>query len=239
MQLIGLLGGMSWQSTAEYYRILNDLVQDREAGLHSARCLVYSVDFASIEAMQADGRWDDAGAVLGEAARSLETAGADFVVLCTNTMHKVADQIEAAIDIPLLHLADTTAAAIKEQDITKVGLLGTRFTMSQEFYRGRLESHGLQVVVPTPDDQAIVNDIIYQELCLGIIKPESREAYRTVIARLIDEGAQGIIYGCTEIELLVDQTDSKVPVFATTRLHCEAAADRAMALGPVRRPDLP
>lgn len=240
MQLIGLLGGMSWQSTAEYYRILNELVQDREDGLHSARCLLYSVDFASIEAMQSEGRWDDAAAVLGEAARSLETAGADFVVLCTNTMHKVADQIQTAINVPLLHLADTTAAAIKGLDnIATVGLLGTRFTMSEEFYRGRLEGHGLKVIVPNADDQKNVNDIIYQELCLGITKPGSRQAYRDVIARLIDEGAQGIIYGCTEIELLVDQTDSEVPVFATTRLHCEAAVDRAMAFGQVRRPDLP
>lgn len=239
MQLIGLLGGMSWQSTAEYYRVLNELVQNREEGLHSARCLLYSVDFADIEAMQVEGRWDDAAVALGRAAQALETAGADFIVLCTNTMHKVADQIQAAISIPLLHLGDTTAEAIKEHDVTTVGLLGTRFTMSQDFYRDRLAQHGLRVLVPTAEDQQIVSDIIYNELCLGVTKEESREEYRRVIRTLVDEGARGIIYGCTEIELLVDQSDSAVPVFATTRLHCEAAADRAMAFGQVRRPELP
>ncbi|GIF16378.1 aspartate/glutamate racemase family protein [Actinoplanes teichomyceticus] len=239
MQLIGLLGGMSWQSTAEYYRLLNELVQDRAEGLHSARCLLYSVDFAAIEAMQAQGRWDEAAVALGQAARALETAGADFVVLCTNTMHKVADRIQAAIGIPLLHLADTTAAAVKEAGVTTVGLLGTRFTMSEDFYRDRLAGHGLRVIVPGPEDQRIVSDIIYDELCRGITTQRSREAYRRVIRQLVADGARGIVYGCTEIELLVDQSDSEVPVFATTRLHCVAAVERALASAPVRRPGLP
>ncbi|MEV7228015.1 MULTISPECIES: aspartate/glutamate racemase family protein [Polymorphospora] len=239
MQLIGLLGGMSWQSTMEYYRILNDLVRQRRDGLHSARCLVYSVDFAAIEAMQAEGRWDDAGTVLASAARALEDGGADFIVLCTNTMHRVADQIQRSVTIPLLHLGDTTAAAVKGRHIQTVGLLGTRFTMEQAFYRDRLAAHGLRVVVPSESDQKIVSDIIYDELCLGVVRPESRAAYREIIGKLVDEGAQGVIYGCTEIELLVDQSDSAVPVFPTTRLHCEAAVDRATGPGPVRRPELP
>jgi aspartate racemase len=239
MQLIGLLGGMSWQSTAEYYRILNELVQERRGGLHSARCLLYSVDFAAIEAMQVEGRWDEAAEALTLAARTLGSAGADFVVLCTNTMHKVADRIQEAIQIPLLHLGDTTAAAVKGRGIETVGLLGTRFTMSESFYHDRLASHGLQVVVPSAQDQQAVNDIIYGELCVGVTRPQSRAVYRSVIRRLVDAGAQGVIYGCTEIELLIDQSDSPVPAFATTRLHCEAAADRALAIGHVREPALP
>lgn len=239
MRLIGMIGGMSWQSTAEYYRLLNQLVQDRGDGLHSARCLLHSVDFATIEAMQVAGRWEEAGALLGEAARALAAAGADFIVLCTNTMHKVAEQIERAAGIPLLHLADATAEAVVAGGITTVGLLGTRFTMAEEFYRGRLARHGLEVVVPEPADQTLVNDIIYRELCLGVITEESRAAYREVIARLVAAGARGVIYGCTEIELLVDQSDSAVPVFATTRVHCEAAVALASGPGPVRRPELP
>ncbi|GGN50829.1 aspartate racemase [Actinoplanes campanulatus] len=239
MRLIGLLGGMSWQSTAEYYRLLNDLTHERLGGLHSARCVLYSVDFAAIEAMQAEGRWDEAGTALGEAARALEAAGADFVVLCTNTMHKVADRVAAAVGIPLLHLGDTTAEAVKRRGVTTVGLLGTRFTMAEDFYRGRLAGHGLTVLVPSTEDQRIVNDIIYDELCLGIVKPESRDAYRRIIGRLIEDGAEGVIYGCTEIELLVGEDDSAVPVFPTTRLHCEAALDHALRPDPPRRPGLP
>ena len=239
MGLIGLLGGMSWQSTAEYYRLLNELTQERLGGLHSARCVLYSVDFAAIETMQAEGRWEEAGTLLGAAAAMLESAGADFVVLCTNTMHKVADRIEAAAGIPLLHLGDTTAEAVKRRGVTRVGLLGTRFTMSQDFYRDRLAGHGLEVIVPSPEDQRIVSDIIYDELCLGIVRPESREAYRRVISDLVGAGAEGVIYGCTEIELLVDDTDSSVPVFPTTRLHCEAALDRALQAVPPRASGLP
>lgn len=229
MRLIGLLGGMSWQSTAEYYRLLNELVQERLGGLHSARLVLHSVDFAGIEVLQSEGRWDEAGALLGEAAKSLEAAGAEFVVLCTNTMHKVADRIQESIGIPLLHLGDTTAEAVKRRGIRTVGLLGTRFTMAEEFYRGRMTGHGLTVLVPDAEDQRIVNDVIYRELCLGVVRPESREAYRRIIARLIDDGAEGVVYGCTEIELLVDQTDSAVPVFPTTRLHCEAAVTTALS----------
>lgn len=239
MQLIGLLGGMSWQSSAEYYRILNELVQQRQDGLHSARCLLYSVDFAAIEAMQAEGSWEAAAGTLASAAKVLEAAGADFIVLCTNTMHKVADQIQAAVGIPLLHLADTTAVVVKEHRVRRIGLLGTKFTMTDAFYRDRLASHGVETVVPDPDDQQVVHKIIYDELCQGIVRPESREKYRRIIDRLIESGAEGIIYGCTEIELLVDESDSRVPVFPTTRLHCEAAADRAMGSGRVRCPQLP
>jgi aspartate racemase len=228
-RVIGMLGGMSWESTAEYYRLANELVRHRLGGLHSARCLVASVHFAEIEALQVTGEWDRAGEVLAEVAKGLEAGGAELLVVCTNTMHKVADQIEAAIDIPLLHLADTTAAAIRRTGLTTVGLLGTAFTMEQAFYRDRLASHGLTVLVPPPDDRAQVHRIIYDELCLGVIKAESRQIYRGVIERLAAAGAQGIVLGCTEIELLVSAADSPVPVFATTRLHVEAAVDASLA----------
>jgi aspartate racemase len=239
MQLIGLLGGMSWESTAEYYRIANELVRDRCGGLHSARCLTYSVDFAPVERMQADGRWDEAAEALCLAARTLEAAGADFLVLCTNTMHKVADAVTAAVDIPLLHIGDTTAAAVTRAGVGRVGLLGTGFTMSQPFYADRLASWGLDVVLPSPADQEVVHRIIYDELCLGVIRDGSREEYRRVIGSLVAAGAEGVIYGCTEIELLVGPEDSSVPVFPTTRLHVEAAVERALAGSPVRRPELP
>ena len=229
MQLIGFLGGMSWESSAEYYRLANQTVRERLGGLHSARCILYSVDFAEIERMQAEGRWDEAAAALGTAAKSLESAGADFVVLCTNTMHKVADGVAAAIGIPLLHIGDTTATAVKDAGVRRVGLLGTGFTMAEPFYADRLRSHGLDVIVPSPEDQATVHRIIYDELCLGVVRDESREAYRRVIRSLVDAGAEGVIYGCTEIELLVGPEDSDVPVFPTTRLHVEAAVDRALA----------
>ena len=228
MQLIGFLGGMSWESSAEYYRLANETVRDRLGGLHSARCIMYSVDFADIERMQAEGHWEDAAATLGDAAKALEAAGADFVVLCTNTMHKVADEVGAAIGTPLLHIGDTTAAAVKAAGVRRVGLLGTGFTMAEPFYADRLRSHGLDVVVPSADDQATVHRIIYDELCLGVIRDESREAYRQVIRRLVQAGVEGVIYGCTEIELLVGPDDSDVPVFPTTRLHVEAAVDRAL-----------
>lgn len=228
MHLMGLLGGMSWQSTAEYYRLINKLVQHRMSGLHSAQCLIYSVDFATIEKMQAEGHWEAAGEILSDAARALESGGAKFIVLCTNTMHKVADQIQKAVRIPLLHLADTTASAITKCGIGTVGLLGTRFTMSDSFYRDRIASYGLEVKVPSQADQILVDEIIYQELCKGVITAKSRSAYREVISRLVEAGAEGVIYGCTEIELLVDQSDSGVPVFPTTKLHCAAAVEWAM-----------
>jgi aspartate racemase len=232
MQLIGFLGGMSWESSAEYYRLANETVRNRRGGLHSARCLMYSVDFAPIERMQAEGRWDDAASVLGDAARALQAGGADFIVLCTNTMHKVADALVDAVDVPLLHIGDTTAAAVLATGVRRVGLLGTGFTMSQPFYADRLAAHGLDVVVPSERDQATVHRIIYDELCLGIIREDSRHAYRQVIGRLFGAGAQGVIFGCTEIELLVGAQDSPVPVFPTTRLHVEAAVDRALSANP-------
>jgi aspartate racemase len=232
MRTIGLLGGMSWESSAEYYRLLNEGVRDRLGGLHSARCVLYSVDFAEVERMQVDGRWDDAAALLVAAGQALARAGADFVVLCTNTMHKVADRLAAELPVPLLHLADTTADAVRAAGLDTVGLLGTAFTMEQDFYRDRLASHGLKVLVPEPADRRLVHAVIYEELCLGIVNESSRAAYREVIARLVEAGAQGVILGCTEIELLIGQADSPVPVFPTTRLHAQAAVDRALAGGP-------
>lgn len=228
MKVIGLLGGMSWESSLEYYRLVNERVRDLLGGFHSARTVLYSVDFAGIEAMQAEGRWDEAGAELARAAKAIQAAGADVVVLCTNTMHKVADRIVQAVEIPLLHLADATAAAIGAAGITRVGLLGTDFTMSQPFYRDRLAAHGLEVLVPTAEDRDLVHRVIYDELVLGVVRAESREAYRRVIRRLTDAGAQGVVYGCTEVELLVGAEDSPVPTFPTARLHAEAAVDYAL-----------
>ena len=229
-QVIGLLGGMSWESSAEYYRIINETVRDRLGALHSARCLMWSFDFAEIEALQHAGDWDGATARMIEAAQSLERGGADFVVICTNTMHKMADAVQAAIGIDLLHIADPTAEAIKRAGIGKVGLLGTAFTMEQDFYRGRLERrHGLTVLIPGPDDRRVVHEIIYRELVLGVVTAASREAYREVIARLVAHGAEAIILGCTEIMLLVRPEDSEVPLFDTTALHAAAAVDRSLA----------
>ncbi|MCW2856411.1 MAG: aspartate/glutamate racemase [Marmoricola sp.] len=229
MRRIGLLGGMSWESSAEYYRLLNELVREREGGLHSADCVLLSVDFAEIEVLQSQGRWDEAGELLAEAALQLQAAGAQVVVLCTNTMHKVADAIESVLAVPFLHLADATAQAAVTAGLTKVGLLGTAFTMEQDFYRDRLAGHGLDVVVPNDDDRALVHRVIYDELCLGIVTDQSRQAYVEVIGRLVEAGCEGVILGCTEIELLVRPSDSPVPLLATTRLHAEAAV--AFALG--------
>jgi aspartate racemase len=229
MLTIGLLGGMSWESSAEYYRLANELVRERLGGLHSARCLLYSVDFADIEAMQVSGRWDEAAQALASGAKALEAGGADLLLLCTNTMHKVADQVERAVDIPFLHLADATAAAVRAAAVSTVGLLGTGFTMEQDFYRDRLATHGLTVLVPEKMDRDVVHRVIYDELCVGIVDPASRQAFQQVMSRLVDRGAQGMILGCTEIELLVGAEDTSVPVFPTTRLHVEAAVDRALA----------
>ncbi|PRY35805.1 aspartate/glutamate racemase family protein [Umezawaea tangerina] len=228
MLTIGMLGGMSWESSAEYYRLANELVREKLGGLHSARCVLHSVDFAEIEVLQTEGRWEEAGKVLAEAARGVEAAGADVLLICTNTMHKVAGQVEAAIGIPLLHLGDATAAAVQRAGVGVVGLLGTAFTMEQGFYRERLEGHGLEVLVPGDADRALVHRVIYEELCLGVVREESREGYRGVIARLVEAGAQGVVLGCTEIELLVGEGDSEVPVFPTTRLHVEAAVEWAL-----------
>lgn len=226
MLTIGMLGGMSWESSAEYYRLANVIVRERLGGLHSAKIVLHSVDFAEIERMQVEGRWDDAGKALADAAVSVQAGGADFLLLCTNTMHKVFDQVQAAVDIPMIHLGDTTAQAIKNAGLTTVGLLGTGFTMDQPFYRERLESHGLRVLLPSTQDRATVHRIIYDELCVGIVREESRRAYQDVIARF--DGAEGIILGCTEIELLLTRADVPLPVFPTTRLHVEAAVERAM-----------
>ena len=229
MLTIGMIGGMSWESSAEYYRLANELVRERLGGFHSAQCLLYSVDFAEIEAMQAEARWDEAGERLAAAAAALEAGGADLLLLCTNTMHKVADRIERSVSIPFLHLADATAAAVLAAGVGTVGLLGTAFTMEQDFYRDRLASHGLTVLVPEDDDRAVVHRVIYDELVRGIVSDSSRSAYRDVMARLVSRGAEGIILGCTEIELLVGGDDTSVPVFPTTRLHVEAAVEWALA----------
>ena len=223
-----MLGGMSWESTAEYYRLANEIVRGRFGGLASARILLHSVDFAQVEQMQAAGDWDASGRLLAEAARGLERGGAELLMLCTNTMHKVADAITAATDLPFVHIADVTAAAVQAARLQRVGLLATGYTMEQPFLRDRLESHGLSVVVPEATDRAEVHRIIYDELCVGQVTERSREVYRGVIRRLVGAGAEGVILGCTEIELLVGQDDSPVPVFPTTRLHVEAAIAAAL-----------
>lgn len=230
MKTIGLIGGMSWESTVPYYRQINEAVKERLGGLHSAKVVLYSVDFHEIERLQHSGDWQAAGALLADAARALEVAGADFLVLCTNTMHKVADAIAAAVRIPLFHIADPTAAEIRKAGLSTVGLLGTRFTMEQAFYKDRLrERHGLHVRVPDQPDREIIHRVIYEELCLGNIVDESRSEYRRVMAGLVEQGAEAIILGCTEISLLVGQQDSTVPLFDTTRIHAYKAAEWALS----------
>ncbi|MFC4949889.1 aspartate/glutamate racemase family protein [Pseudonocardia sp. GCM10023141] len=228
MQTIGLIGGMSWESSAEYYRLANEAVARELGGLHSARLLMTSVDFADIEELQRDGDWDRTGVLLAAEARSLQDGGADMVLLCTNTMHIVADAVAAAVDIPLLHIIDVTAAAVLAAGHRRVGLLATGFTMEMPFYRDRMAAHGIDVVVPDTDDRALVHRVIYDELCRGIVLDSSRAAYRDVIGRLVAAGVEGVVLGCTEIELLITQADSAVPVFPTTRLHVEAAVARAL-----------
>ncbi|HET8560018.1 MAG TPA: aspartate/glutamate racemase family protein [Marmoricola sp.] len=231
MPLIGLIGGMSWESTAEYYRLFNELTRERLGGLHSCELLLHSVDFADVEELQAAGAWAAAGERLASVAEGLERAGADLLVLCTNTMHKVAPAIEAATSIPLLHLGDATARAVRRSGLETVGLLGTAFTMEQSFYRDRLASYGLSVLVPPDRDRALVHRVIYEELCLGLVRDESRRAYLEVIDRLRAAGAQGVVLGCTEIELLIRAGDTDLPVFPTTRIHVEAVLDRIGVLG--------
>jgi len=229
-KVIGLIGGMSWESSAEYYRIINERVRDRLGGLRSARCLMWSFDFAEIEALQHAGRWDDATALLIDAARRLERGGADVLVICTNTMHRMAEEVQAAVGVPLLHIADPTAERIRAAGLRRVGLLGTAFTMEQDFYKGRLTArHGLEVLVPGDEDRALVHRVIYDELVQGRVEPASREAYRAVIARLVERGAEAVILGCTEIMLLVRPEDSPVPLYDTTAIHAEAAVDVAIA----------
>jgi aspartate racemase len=235
MKTIGLLGGMSWESTVPYYQIINRTIAKELGGLHSAKILLYSVDFDEIERLQHADRWDEAGALLADGAHGLETAGAEFLVLCTNTMHRVAPDIEARVEIPLLHIADATARAIQAAGFSSVGLLGTRFTMEQDFYRGRLESQfGLTVHVPDAASRTVVHEIIYEELCRGVISESSRERYRRVVSELVAMGAEGVILGCTEIGLLLGPTDVAVPLFDTAELHAQAAA--AFALADADRP---
>lgn len=230
MKTIGLLGGMSWESSVEYYRIINQAVKERLGGLHSARILLYSLDFAELAALQHAGRWDEATALLVAGAKRLKQGGADLVMICTNTMHIVAPAVATASGLPLLHIADVAGEAIAAQGLKTVALLGTRFTMEQPFYKERLsERFGLRVIVPDEADRKIVHDVIYQELCLGVIRAESRAAYREVMARLVAEGAEGVILGCTEIGLLVSDADATVPLFDTTRLHALKAVELALA----------
>jgi aspartate racemase len=229
MKMIGLIGGMSWESSAQYYRIINQNVRERLGGVHSARSLMLSVDFGEIEKLQHNGNWSALTAEMIGAAQQIERGGADFILICTNTMHRMADEVEGGITIPLLHIADPTAEKIVAAGYKRIGLLGTAFTMEQDFYKGRLaERFGLDVLVPDDADRAIVHRVIYDELVAGQVVPASRALYRDIIARLVEQGAEAIILGCTEIMLLVDESDSAVPLFDTTRLHAEAAVDRAL-----------
>jgi len=224
MKTIGLIGGMSWESSIEYYRIINQEVNNALGGLHSAKSVMVSVDFAEIERLQADGRWQEATKAMIQAARQVQAGGADFVVICTNTMHKMAAEVQKEIDIPLLHIADATALVVKAHGLRKIGLLGTRFTMEEDFYRGRLvEKHNLEVLIPNAADRAIIHRVIYDELVLGKILPASRAEYLRIMDSLVQNGSEGIILGCTEIGLLVKADDSQVPLFDTTRIHAEAA----------------
>jgi aspartate racemase len=229
MKVIGLIGGMSWESTVEYYRVINESVKERLGGLHSAKCVLYSVDFAEVEGLQRRGKWPEAAELLAVAAQNVEKAGADLVLICTNTMHKVADTVQARIGVPLLHIADATAEKVKRADIRRVGLLGTRFTMEDDFYRGRLtDQFGLVVIIPDPKDRETVHRVIYEELCVGTIRPESRAQIAGIMSRLVQMGAQGVILGCTELGLLVGPEECRVPLFDTTRVHALAAVEQAL-----------
>lgn len=233
MKTIGMIGGMSWESSLHYYQIINETVKEKLGGLHSARCLMFSFDFAEIEQLQREDRWDEATQLMITAAQDVERGGADFVIICTNTMHRMAEEVQAAIHIPLLHIADGTAEKIREQGLTRIGLLGTRFTMEQDFYRGRLtDRFGLDVLIPGPEDREIVHRVVYEELCLGIINPASRQEYIRIMKDLVDRGAEGIILGCTEIGMLITPEDCPVPVFDTTLIHAVAAVE--FALQPVQ-----
>jgi len=230
MKTIGLIGGMSWESSIEYYRLINEGVRQWLGGLHSAKSVMVSVDFAEIEALQHAGEWEKATGMMIAAAQAVERGGADFVVICTNTMHKMADQVQEQIDIPLLHIADATAERILSQGLRSIGLLGTKFTMEEDFYRGRLVGkYGLQVLIPTPQERETVHCVIYDELCLGQIEPRSKAQYVAIMENLVRQGAEGIILGCTEIGLLVEAADSQVPLFDTTLIHAQAAVDWALA----------
>lgn len=228
MKTIGLIGGMSWESTVTYYQVINEAVKRRLGGLHSAKILMYSVDFAEVEACQAAGDWDRSADILGDAAERLERAGADVIAICTNTMHKVAPQIQRRISIPILHIADATAERLRREGIRRVALLGTKYTMQQDFYRERIRSSGIDVLIPDAADVEIVNRVIYGELCLGEIREASRREYVRIIDGLKARGAEGVILGCTEIGLLIGPQDSPLPVFDTTQIHALRAAEWAM-----------
>jgi len=229
MKTIGMIGGMSWESSIEYYRIINEAVREKLGGLHSAKSIMYSVEFAEIEALQHQNRWDELASIMIEAARSLERGGADFVIICTNTMHKLYDDVQKNIQIPMLNIADATAKKIKTKGIQKIALLGTRFTMEEDFYKGRLvDKYGLEVIIPAAAQMEIVHRVIYDELCAGIINSDSKQRYAEIIQGLVAEDAGGVILGCTEIGLLVKQKDSLVPLFDTTDIHARAAVDFAL-----------
>lgn len=230
MKTIGLIGGMSWESTVSYYQIINEEVKKRLGGLHSARIILYSVEFDEIEKCQSNGDWEKSGDILGKAAKGLEAAGADFILICTNTMHKVAPQIESMIQIPVIHIADATAQELEKCQIRKVGLLGTKYTMTQDFYKQKLIDKGIDVVIPDGEQIDVVNDIIFRELCVGEIRQESRRKFQSIIDSLAHKGAEGVILGCTEIGLLIQQPDSSLPVFDTTLIHAKRAVEIALDL---------
>ena len=224
LKTIGLIGGMSWESSMTYYKVINETVKNKLGGLHSAKCIMYSVDFYDIEKCQADGNWEKSGEILGEAAYNLEKAGADFIVICTNTMHKVINQIKERISIPVLHIAEMTAEKILEKKMKNIALLGTKYTMEQDFYKSKLIEKGINVIIPDKNDIEIINNVIYDELCLGIINPESKAKYLEIVKTLKQKGAEGIILGCTEIGLLIKSEDTDVPLFDTALIHAEQAA---------------
>ena len=224
MKTIGLIGGMSWESTVTYYKIINETVKEKLGGLHSAKCILYSVDFQEIEECQANGNWEKSGEILGEAANNLEKAGADFIVICTNTMHKVVNQIKEKISIPILHIAEMTAEKILEKGLKNIALLGTKYTMEQDFYKSKLIEKGINVIIPDKNDIEIINEVIYDELCLGTINSNSKKKFLEIVDKLRSKGAEGIILGCTEIGLLIKNEDTDVPLFDTAVIHAEEAA---------------
>jgi len=228
MKTIGLIGGMSWESTVTYYQLINEAVKEKLGGLHSARILLYSVEFAEIEACQASGDWERSAEILGDAAAKLEQAGADFILICTNTMHKVAPQIQSRISVPVIHIAEATARVLRENEVEKVALLGTKYTMTQDFYKARLVEAGLEVLIPDEKDVELVNRVIFDQLCLGIIDPDSKKEFLRIIDELARQGAQGVILGCTEIGLLISQEDTDLPVFDTTLIHAAEASRLAL-----------
>ncbi|WP_332955976.1 aspartate/glutamate racemase family protein [Clostridioides difficile] len=224
MKTIGLIGGMSWESTITYYQVINTVIKERLGGLHSSKCILYSVDFQEIEECQSSGNWEKSAKILADAAIKLQEAGADFIVICTNTMHKVSDKIQESIHIPLLHIADVTATVLKEKEIKKVALLGTKYTMEQDFYKNVIINNGIEVLIPNEEDRIIVNDTIFNELCLGIVSESSKKAFLSIIDKLSKQGAEGVILGCTEIGLLIKQNDTSIPLFDTTVIHAIEAA---------------